>query len=49
MKATTSPRVGLLGLTVIVLAIAGPAAAYTGQATRRQGEDHHRTGARDRA
>ncbi len=31
MKATTSQRVGLLGLTVVVLAIAGPAAAYTGQ------------------
>ena len=31
MKATTSRGVGLLGLTVIVLAIAGPAAAYTGQ------------------
>ena len=31
MKATTSCGVGLLGLTVIVLAVAGPAAAYTGQ------------------
>ena len=31
MKATTSRGVGLLGLTVIVLAVAGPAAAYTGQ------------------
>jgi uncharacterized membrane protein YkoI len=31
MKATTSPGVGLLGLTVMVLAVAGPAAAYTGQ------------------
>ena len=31
MKATTSCGVGLHGLTVIVLAIAGPAAAYTGQ------------------
>ena len=31
MKATTSSGVGLLGLTVIVLAVAGPAAAYTGQ------------------
>ena len=31
LKATTSRGVGLLGLTVIVLAIAGPAAAYTGQ------------------
>ena len=30
MKATT-PRVGLIGLTVIVLAVADPAAAYTGQ------------------
>ena len=31
MKATTSPGVGVLGLTVMVLAVAGPAAAYTGQ------------------
>ena len=31
MKATTSRGVGLIGLTVIVLAVAGPAAAYTGQ------------------
>ena len=31
MKVTTSRGVGLLGLTVIVLAVAGPAAAYTGQ------------------
>ena len=31
MKATTSRGVALLGLTVIVLAVAGPAAAYTGQ------------------
>jgi uncharacterized membrane protein YkoI len=31
MKATTSCGVGLLGLTVMVLAVAGPAAAYTGQ------------------
>jgi uncharacterized membrane protein YkoI len=31
LKATTSCIVGLHGLTVIVLAIAGPAAAYTGQ------------------
>ena len=31
LKATTSRGVGLLGLTVIVLAIAGPAAAYSGQ------------------
>ena len=31
LKATTSRGVGLIGLTVIVLAVAGPAAAYTGQ------------------
>lgn len=31
MKVTTSGAVGLIGLTVIVLAVAGPAAAYTGQ------------------
>ena len=31
MKATTSRVVGLLGSTAIVLAAAGPAAAYTGQ------------------
>ena len=31
MKVTTSRGVGLLALTVIVLAVAGPAAAYTGQ------------------
>ena len=31
MKATTSRGVGLLGLTVIVLAVAGPTLAYTGQ------------------
>ena len=31
MKATTSRGVGLVGLTVIVVAVAGPAAAYTGQ------------------
>ena len=31
MKATTSRAVGLIGLTVSVLAIAGPVAAYTGQ------------------
>ena len=31
MKVTTSNGVGLIGLTVIVLAVAGQAAAYTGQ------------------
>jgi uncharacterized membrane protein YkoI len=31
LKVTTSRGVGLIGLTVIVLAVAGPAAAYTGQ------------------
>jgi uncharacterized membrane protein YkoI len=31
LKATTSRGVALLGLTVIVLAVASPAAAYTGQ------------------
>jgi len=31
MKATTSRDVGLLGLTIIALAVAGPGAAYTGQ------------------
>ncbi|MGA8582241.1 MAG: PepSY domain-containing protein [Roseiarcus sp.] len=31
MNATASRGVGALGLTVIVLAVAGPAAAYTGQ------------------
>jgi uncharacterized membrane protein YkoI len=31
MKATTSRCVGLIGLTVIVLAVARPAPAYTGQ------------------
>ena len=31
MTATTSRGVGLIGLTVIVLTVAGPAAAYTGQ------------------
>ena len=31
MKATTSRGVGLIGLTVTVLAVAAPAAAYTGQ------------------
>lgn len=31
MKTTASYGVGLFGLTVMLLAIAGPAAAYTGQ------------------
>jgi hypothetical protein len=31
LKATTSRAVGLIGLTVTVLAIAGPATAYMGQ------------------
>ena len=31
MKATASCGVGLFGLTVLLLATAGPAAAYTGQ------------------
>jgi uncharacterized membrane protein YkoI len=31
LKVTTSRGVGLIGLTVIVSALAGPAAAYTGQ------------------
>ena len=31
MNATTARGVGLIGLTAIALAIAGPSAAYTGQ------------------